>query len=495
MPVGDTYKINAIARSIIALAACSAGIMGCGTDDNEADDGMMTLVIPFEAKAGAQDVACGTELSGVGSAGATVKLQDFLFFVSEARLVREGGEEVPLDLVDDQQWQAQGVTLMDFNDGSGACAGDAATNRRIVARVPRHEDYRGLRFTIGLPPSLNHLDAATAEAPFNKPSTWWSWKGGYKFFQMALETEAHKPFYVHLGSTKCDGGPTTGFSCNAHHRMPIELVGFVPGEDGVRVKVDALLADVDVNAPVDFASGDFIAGCMSFDPDPECDPIFTKLGRRFMDDAAAGPAQVAFEPVAGLGSAAAAPAPPDDTPQPGSVDFVRPEGADMEIVSTRDFGRSHPIGDTLTIGSMKHNRGPGSQCMNCHQAQGPGYGRFAVAGTIYEPDWATPYTGATVDILPVWAGPCAGDDERPHCAGQPVGYYRPEDVLAELPTDPNGNFYTTTLPDGAEPPYWPVVRPDPNDTDLVPKAMGHPAASGSCNMCHGSFKVQLGGSF
>ncbi len=469
---------------VAALASCG------GAPPASADAAERTFVVPFTPYFGPDAVQCGTSYEGAGTTGGDFELKDFLVFVHSVHLIRDDGERVPLTLRDDQHWQGQGVALLDFNDASGQCQGDAETNAQIVGDAPDYDDYTGIEFGVGLPPELNHLDAVTAPAPFNKPSTWWSWQGGYKFFQMTLKTQMHDAFYVHLGATGCDGSTDDGFSCAAGHAIDIAVEDFTPGADGVRLNVATLLAGVDINAPVDFAAGDFIAGCMSFDPDPECDGLFTKFGRHFMNDEPSD-AQIVFECDDDAARRSDSPAALDDSPQPGSPDFVRDPALDVSVLSDPTVARSHPAGDIYAIGDRSYDRGAGAQCVACHQDLGPGLGQFALAGTVWNPDWATGYGGATIKLLPIFAGPCLDFDERPHCEGQAPGYFLEDDVVASVQTDPNGNFYATELPPEAVPPFWPVVVPGDDADGLEPKFMGHPAASGSCNMCHSSFRVQL----
>ncbi|MCX4241471.1 MbnP family copper-binding protein [Paraliomyxa miuraensis] len=476
------YSCTAILAFTLAPAGCSHEPEPGGSGDAR------TFEIPVAPYFGSDVVTCGASYAGAGTTGASFELKDFLVFLHGVELVREGGERVPLELVDDQQWQGQGVVLLDFNDATGACLGDAETNARIVGTAPDHGDYVGIAFRVGLPPAQNHLDAVTAPAPLNKPSTWWSWQGGYKFLQLTLATAVHESYFVHVGATACEGSVEDGFSCAGDHEILVDVDDFVPGRDGLRINVAALLAEVDLDAPVDFASGDFIAGCMSFDPDPECDPIFTKLGRRFMSEEAA-PEQIAFEVDVDAAPDLVSPSESDQVPQPGSDAFDRDPRLDVSVVSEAGVARSHPMGDALPIGSRTHRRGPGNQCMSCHQPKGPGAGLFDVAGTVWEADGETPLTDATVKLLPIAAGPCQEGDERAQCQDQPVGTYREEDVVATLVTDPYGNFYSTELPPEAAPPFWPVV--ERGSDEVIRTFMGHPAASGSCNMCHGVNRVRL----
>ncbi len=478
-----------MSRHCLTLFAVLA-FFGCSESGSDPGDEGRTFVIPFAPYFGSEVVACGRNYTGAGTSGASFELRDLLLFVHDVQLVRANGERVPLSIVEDGKWQSNDTTLLDFGDGTGVCPGDSDTNDRVIGTAPDHPDYVGIAFGVGLPPELNHLDGVKSPAPFNKPSLWWSWKEGYKFFQLTLKTEVHEDYYVHVGATECEGTVESGFTCNADHEMAVEVADFAPGIDGVRLNLAALLAEVDLNAEVDFESGDFVAGCMSFNPDPECDPLFTKFGRHFMT-ADPGPQQVAFE--SGLDMAKDLDAPDDlgGVPQPGSEDFVRSPALDIMNVSERGVTRSHLPGNALLIGSVTHDRSPGSQCLACHQEKGPGTGLYQIAGTIWNPDLETGYGNATIAILPDGKHPCLEFDERAQCVDQPIGYYREEDVVATVVTDPQGNAYTTELPPGAEPPFWPVVVPDPADTDLAPKFMPFAAASGSCNMCHGGLRIQL----
>ena len=485
MALPPRHRLRALLPCLLLTAAA------CSEQAPTDDDDARTFVIPFTPYFGSDVVECGTTYSGAGVTAASFELKDFVMFVHSVELVREDGSTVPFELRDDQHWQGQGVALLDFNDASGKCQGDVETNAELVGTAPDHDDYVGIRFGVGLPPELNHLDAVKAPAPFNKPSTWWSWQGGYKFFQMTLETEAHESYFVHLGATGCDGSTEDGFSCAAGHAIEIEVPEFALGRDGVRLNLATLLAEMDINAPVDFASGDFVAGCMSFDPDPECDPLFAKFGRHFMTDDP-GPTQLVFECDEEIALDPDAVGDPDPTPQPGSADFERDPVLDQIVVSKSGVAASHAPEDVYVIGDRTHARGAGAQCVKCHQERGPGSGLFDVAGTIWNPDTNTGYGNATIKLLPIFAGPCMEGDEREHCVDQAPGYFLEQDVVATLVTDPNGNFYSTEIPETAQPPFWPVVLPAEDDTDLVPKFMGHPAGSGSCNMCHGGLRIQLG---
>lgn len=80
---------------------------------------------------------------------------------------------------------------------------------------------------------------------------------------------------LHLGSTGCKGDPLTGeiTSCASANRVPVRLESFDPEKQRVILDLGSLLSETDLNRDWGGATG-----CMSAPSDPECGPIFEKLG-------------------------------------------------------------------------------------------------------------------------------------------------------------------------------------------------------------------------
>jgi len=140
-------------------------------------------------------------------------------------------------------------------------------------------------------------------------------------------------------------------------------------------------------------------------------------------------------------------------PLPGDPAFVRDPRLDVTLESVANSARSHNVG---------------ASCMACHQAHGPGRGRFTAAGTLHDAD-GKPVSGGVVRF----AVPGAGGP-----------------VKKELAVDALGNFYTTEdlgLDTG-------VLSVSVEAADgSGRKAMPWPTRSGACNHCHtGSAGVRLG---
>jgi uncharacterized repeat protein (TIGR04052 family) len=261
--------------------------------------------IRFRAQVGEQVLACGERYANLGASRSSATLADFRFFVSAVQLVRADGTGVLLALEQDGVWQYKDLALLDFEDGSGSCKTGTTGVRSLVRGTAPKGDYRGLRFTLGVPPELNHADPTIAPSPLNLTAMFWSWQAGYKFLKLDLaptggalpspsmrateETRA-VGFSFHVGSTGCMGGSRAGEppKCAQSNRVAVELRDFDPAASVVVVDIAALLAEteLDKNAPKTSP------GCMSFPNDADCNGVMPRLGLPY--DGRPARAQVLF---------------------------------------------------------------------------------------------------------------------------------------------------------------------------------------------------------
>ena len=155
---------------------------------------------------------------------------------------------MPVELDERTPWQARGVALLDFEDGSGGCVeGDAALNATVSGRVAPGV-YTGLAFRIGVPESVNHDDPATQPAPLAAGTMSWGWLSGYKFLRADLGTESAGGV-LHLGATGCTGDPATdSVTCARANRPEVTLAGFDPATSRVVADVGRLFAGVDLES-------------------------------------------------------------------------------------------------------------------------------------------------------------------------------------------------------------------------------------------------------
>jgi uncharacterized repeat protein (TIGR04052 family) len=259
---------------------------------NDASSTTITAPTDFELRFHASlferlpDVSCSTPLSGLGTSQVEGKLLDLAFFVHDIQFIKADGRIVQADL-SENAWQSQGVALLDFQDRADSCAGDPKpTNTSVRGLIAEGEGITQIRFTLGIPPKLNHLDPARAKAPLNAPNMFWSWQGGYKAMRFDVSpangiTRPGDPdflgtnFFFHLGSTDCVGDPLAGddVRCGRVNQAVITLDAFKLGRSEIVLDLGVLLEDL--NIQVDTLDS---PGCMSSVLDPECASYFRKLG-------------------------------------------------------------------------------------------------------------------------------------------------------------------------------------------------------------------------
>lgn len=241
------------------------------------------VMLRFAATLNGAAPDCNTSVA-LGSGEDSASLADARFFVHAVQAKNAEGEWVDMMLHDDGQWQYSGVALLDFEDGTGSCAdsGTADLNDQVQGELPAGE-YSGLRFNVGVPFELNHLDSATADAPMNTPGMFWSWQGGYKHLRVDVLVDQEVPvrWNTHLGSTGCvSDAPTQAptLVCDQPNVATITLDGFVPGTDTVAVDLGALAGDLDLSLNTEATP----PGCMSGPTEPEdCAPAFEAMGLSF----------------------------------------------------------------------------------------------------------------------------------------------------------------------------------------------------------------------
>jgi uncharacterized repeat protein (TIGR04052 family) len=271
---GPLHECHELAHAADAVACFSRG-RECFDLCTRAHQEPVTLT--FEARVGAAAFACGASVADVGSSQAEAEPRDFRFFVHDVRLVDADGNAVSVELDERAPWQARGVALLDFEDGSGSCVeGDTAVNVTVTGRVAPGT-YTGLAFRVGVPESVNHGDPAVQPAPLAAGTMSWGWLSGYKFLRADLGT-AEAGGVLHLGATGCSGDPIAGsVTCARPNRPDVTLPGFDPATSRVVADVGALFAGVDLDsAGPCHSAGD------------ACASMFTSLGLDLASGASTG---------------------------------------------------------------------------------------------------------------------------------------------------------------------------------------------------------------
>ncbi|MCC7272139.1 MAG: metallo-mystery pair system four-Cys motif protein [Alphaproteobacteria bacterium] len=275
------------------------------------------VTIRFAAAVGDAAFQCGSSYGGIGITGSTVLPADFRFFVSDVALIDEAGRALPLALAQDGRWQYRNVALLDFEDGSGPCAGGTIEMRQIVVGELPPGRYRGLAFTLGVPPDLNVGSPGLAAAPLNDPALAWPAPGGFRFLKIDMATTGQplgpyapplvglRPaplpypatapalvagpgvpaypagpygFPVHIGGAACTGYTPSPYyppapGCAFPTRLRVTFPDFDPSRDVVVADLRGLLVSTNVDANMPGTP----AGCQSTPGDPDCAGIAAQL--------------------------------------------------------------------------------------------------------------------------------------------------------------------------------------------------------------------------
>jgi len=258
------------------LAVVALLFLGCDEGSSE------PAALAFSARIADQAAGCDVT-APLGSSGTPATLADARFFVSRVQLRNDGGEWIDL-VLDDTAWQQPDLALLDFEDGTGACAdsGTAETNTELVGTLSDGV-YDAVRFDVGVPFERNHLDSATAPAPLNAPGMFWAWQSGYKFVRVdwAVDGSVIPRWNVHVGAGGCvSDAPTIApaTECDRPNRARVVLEDLDPLTDTIDVDLGQLVAGADLAQNTE----DSPPGCMSSPTEPdECGPVYGALGLDF----------------------------------------------------------------------------------------------------------------------------------------------------------------------------------------------------------------------
>lgn len=505
---------------VATLSLLTAGLGSCESEPEGALDeamgpgtntapraGEFTLTLPFMAQAGAMPLACGMSFPNFGSSNSTVEFNEFSLYVHSVHLRNEEGTWVPLRMRDDGLWQRDGVALLDFLDhASPGCAqqGTAQTNTSITGFLAEG-DYSGIRFTLGVPSTHNHINAVTAVAPFNRQRMWWSWASGFRYLKADLRVSTVRPdgsikqtpkFYSHLGGTKCSKDPVTGIYGCQDPRLAVIEMPLDPTKEGIVIDAMALFAQDNLG----IGRGCMGAHSLKDHSDPEeLVPTSCRSQYQSVGLSTGGPVatpigqQSLFRPVPWSGAVPSTQPMLElavvDTPQgrrnpdywPRS-DYQRPPALDHHSSTSVANGVfSHPAGDP------RH----GSACLNCHQPQGPGMGQFEFGGTVFN-EAGQPYAEGQVELV-------LSKGKGNWGAKDPSKKVPEATVHMRVPIDANGNFFAhkgSIAAFAAANGVAPLDFSKMNYQAFIlnrdgERVMGmSPKKAGSCNQCHtGGFRL------
>ena len=249
-----------VATRTLAILIVSAVLAACA-------ERTMPVEIRFAAAHGDQPIACGD-----GSPALT----DLRFYIHDVAVQSEQGEWTPLSLDSDRSWQQHDLVMIDL-ETRDCVNGTAEVNPTLKGYEPTGP-YAGLRFTLGVPFDRNHADPLAAAPPLDDPAMHWHWRAGYKFLRAGVRTEEGS-FWMHLGSTGCEGTVGDIVSCSRPNRVQVQLGALDPATDQVVFDLSALTDHVDLGSS---------ESCASSPTEDSCRAPFTALGLDFETGATTG---------------------------------------------------------------------------------------------------------------------------------------------------------------------------------------------------------------
>ncbi|TAP35467.1 MbnP family copper-binding protein [Alteromonas sp. KUL49] len=226
---------------IVTLSGCSPASVN--------DDSTQFFSLRVHPYANGDLIGCDYALTLSDSSWAIDKLA---FFISSVEIKsRSTGHWRAIELKTNQ-WQSNGTGLLWFNT---RCDRQTPQNKEL-ALVISHEDWRkasAVRFELGVPFSVNHLNPVTQESPLNVPDMFWTWQAGHKFFRLDLMSQnkgENKAWSYHLGSLGCKSASSLrapSQPCKTPNRFSVE-VSLDTSLNEFVFDMDSLLSGVQLNS-------------------------------------------------------------------------------------------------------------------------------------------------------------------------------------------------------------------------------------------------------
>ena len=134
------------------------------------------------------------------------------------------------------------------------------------------QNFIAIRFTLGVPFTLNHLNPLTQASPLNDSSMFWVWQTGHKFLRLELASDNGEQWLFHLGSTGCKSSSVMRSpkgECLQPNRVNVELPLTKHPVSALAFDLNALLNNMLINEQ---------RFCQSSPQNDACRPLFSALG-------------------------------------------------------------------------------------------------------------------------------------------------------------------------------------------------------------------------
>lgn len=184
-------------KKYLLLSAISLAFVSCSSDDSTPASNNVTL--KFNNTFGENTIVLSNATSTTASvntsaAGQVHRFSELKYVVSNIRLVKADGTEVPYSIND----LDKGATVVNH--------AAPATLNYVLSNIPSGE-YKQIKFGLGIRTDLNTLNQVSfpkfyANAGANDTEMMWEWGSGYRFTKIEgfYDTD-NKPMSIHTGST------------------------------------------------------------------------------------------------------------------------------------------------------------------------------------------------------------------------------------------------------------------------------------------------------
>lgn len=223
-------------KKYLLLSIASLTLISCSSDDNNPAANNVTLEFNNTFKNAAIVLGNAASTSATANTSASGQVHHFSelkYVISNIRLVKDNGDEVPYNVND----LDKGAAVID--------QAKTASLSYILTNVPSAA-YKQIKFGLGIKPEQNTLDQVRfpkfyAAAGANDTSMMWEWGSGYRFTKVEgfYDTD-NKTMSIHTGSTVegKEGAYTQGV--NAYRDITLNLTtNAVVGSAAPKIKIKA----------------------------------------------------------------------------------------------------------------------------------------------------------------------------------------------------------------------------------------------------------------
>ncbi len=180
-------------------------LVGCDNSNNLITADTENNKVTFQTQFSGKNIQCKSTFIPSITAKAVWQYTQLQFFLSNIELKNSQGNWYKPALVK-SPYQSHNIALLgehcrntNKNKGNWSLTFTNKVNIKAASAI---------RFTLGVPFKVNHLNPLTQESPLNVPSMFWGWQQGHKFLRLEMSSRLPQSlktnnWLFHLGSVGC----------------------------------------------------------------------------------------------------------------------------------------------------------------------------------------------------------------------------------------------------------------------------------------------------